>query len=68
MKLKMILLMLITLSSVFLSIYVATIYTSFIAPYLIGFFTPIIVNEVYMFDINKIKNTKGDKLWKRLNL
>ena len=36
MKLKMILLMLITLSSVFLSIYVATIYTSFIAPYLIG--------------------------------
>ena len=68
MKLKMILLMLITLASVFLSIYVATIYTSFIAPYLIGLFTPIIVNEVYMFDINKIKNTKGDKLWKKLNL
>ena len=61
MKLKMILLMLITLSSVFLSIYVVTIYTSFIAPYLIGFFTPIIVNEVYMFDINKIKNTKNKK-------
>lgn len=68
MKLKMILLMLITLASVFLSIYVTTIYTSFVAPYLIGFFTPIIVNEVYMFDINKIKNTKGDKLWKKLNL
>ena len=68
MKLKMILLMLITLASVFLSIYIETIYTSFVAPYLIGFFTPIIVNEVYMFDINKIKNTKGDKLWKKLNL
>lgn len=61
MKLKMILLMLITLASVFLSIYVTTIYTSFVAPYLIGFFTPIIVNEVYMFDINKIKNTKNKK-------
>ena len=61
MKLKMILLMLITLSSVFLSIYVEIIYKSFIASYLIGFFTPIIVNEVYMFDINKIKNTKNKK-------
>lgn len=61
MKLKMILLMLITLASVFLSIYVATIYMSFVAPYLIGFFTPIIVNEVYTFDINKIKNIKNKK-------
>lgn len=61
MKLKMILLMLITLASVFLSIYVTTIYTSFVAPYLIGFFTPIIVNEVYTFDINKIKNIKNKK-------
>ncbi len=55
MKLKMILLMLITLASVFLSIYVATIYTGFIAPYLIGFFTPIIVSAIYNFDANKIK-------------
>ncbi len=55
MKLKMILLMLITLASVFLSIYVATIYTGFIAPYLIGFFTPIIVSAIYNFDENKIK-------------
>ena len=55
MKLKMILLMLITLASVFLSIYVATIYTGFIAPYLIGFFTPIIVSAIYNFDVSKIK-------------
>lgn len=61
MKLKMILLMLITLASVFLSIYVATIYTGFVAPYLIGFFTPIVVNEIYTFDINKIKNNKIKK-------
>lgn len=58
MKLKMILLMLITLISVFLSIWISTIYTSFVAPYLIGFFTPIIVNGVYNFDINNYKKKK----------
>ena len=56
MKLKMILLMLITLSSVFLSIFISTVYSGFVAPYLIGFFTPIIVNEIYTFDINKVKD------------
>ncbi len=58
MKLKMILLMLITLASVFLSIFVATIYTGFVAPYLIGFFTPILVNAIYTFDIKNFKNNK----------
>lgn len=58
MKVKMILLMLITLASVFLSIFIATIYTGFVAPYLIGFFTPIIVNAIYTFDIKQIKTNK----------
>lgn len=58
MKLKMILLMLITLASVFLSIFVATIYTGFVTPYLIGFFTPILVNAIYTFDIKNFKNNK----------
>lgn len=58
MKIRMILVMLITLASVFLSIYVATIYSGFVALYLIGFFTPIIVNSVYNFDIDKFKNNK----------
>lgn len=57
MKLKMILLMLITLASVFLSIFVSTIYTGFVAPYLIGIFTPMIVSAVYNFE-PKNKNKK----------
>lgn len=57
MKIKMILLMLITLASVSLSIFVATIYTGFVAPYLIGFITPIIVSAVYNFEL-KNKNKK----------
>ena len=61
MKLKIILSMLITLTSAFLSVYIVAFYTSFVVPYLIGFFTPIIVNEIYTFDINKIKNTKNKK-------
>lgn len=59
MKIKMILLMLITLASVFLSIYVATIYSGFVAPYLIGFFTPVIADIIYKIDINKIKNQQA---------
>ena len=58
MKLKMILLMIITLASVFFSIFISTIYSGFVAPYLIGFFTPIVVNGVYIFDINNYKNKK----------
>lgn len=61
MKIKMILVMLITLASVFLSIYVATIYTGFVAPYLIGFFTPIIVNSAYMIDLNKLQTQNKKK-------
>ena len=54
MNFKNILLMIITLASVFLSIFVSTIYTGFVAPYLIGFFTPIIVMGISMIDIDKI--------------
>lgn len=48
MKIKTILLMIITLASVFLSIYVSTLYAGFVAPYIIGFTTPIIVNAIYI--------------------
>lgn len=58
MKIKTILLMIITLASVFLSIYVSTLYAGFVAQYIIGFTTPIIVNAIYTFDINKYKNKK----------
>lgn len=50
MKLKMFLVMLITLVSVFAAIFVSTIYTGFVAPYLIGIFTPIILSVIYNFE------------------
>lgn len=50
MKLKMVLVMLITLVSVFAAIFVSTIYTGFVAPYLIGIFTPIILSVIYNFE------------------
>lgn len=50
MKLKMVLVMLITLVSVFAAIFVSTIYTGFVAPYLIGMFTPIILSVIYNFE------------------
>lgn len=53
MKLKMILLMLLTLSSVFFTIFISNIYSSFVAPYLIGFITPIIINSIYEFEPHK---------------
>lgn len=61
MKLKTILLMIITLASVFLSIFVSTIYSGFVAPYLIGFFTPIIVNCISMIDIDKFIKKQNSK-------
>ena len=61
MKLKTILLMLVTLGSVFLSIYVSTLYKGFVAPYLIGFFTPIIVNIISTINIKEINNKKAKK-------
>ena len=50
MKLKMVLVMLITLVSVFAAIFISTIYTGFVAPYLIGIFTPIILSVIYNFE------------------
>ena len=50
MKLKMVLVMLITLVSVFAAIFVSTIYTGFVAPYLIGISTPIILSVIYNFE------------------
>lgn len=50
MKLKMVLIMLITLASVFTAIFISTIYSGFVAPYLIGIFTPIILSVVYGFE------------------
>ncbi len=61
MKIKTILLMIITLTSVFLSIYVSTLYAGFVAPYIIGFATPIIVNTIYSFDISKYKDKNKSK-------
>ena len=58
MKLKMVLVMLITLVSVFAAIFVSTIYTGFVAPYLIGIFTPIILSVIYNFEP---KNKTGKK-------
>lgn len=55
MKLKTILLMCIMLASIFVAIYISTIYNGFVAPYLIGFFTPIIVTEINNIDIKKLK-------------
>ena len=50
MKLKMVLVMLITLVSVFAAIFISTIYTGFVAPYLIGIFTAIILSVIYNFE------------------
>lgn len=58
MKIKTILLMCVTLVSVFLSIWVSTLYTGFVAPYLIGFVTPIVVNTISNFDIKNYKSKK----------
>lgn len=58
MKLKMVLVMLITLVSVFAAIFISTIYTGFVAPYLIGIFTPIILSVIYNFEP---KNKTGKK-------
>ena len=58
MKLKMILVMVITLASVFLSIFVSTLYAGVFAPYLIGFVTPIIVSAVYNFELKNKNNKK----------
>lgn len=52
MRLKVILLMIVMLASVFSAIYVSTIYAGFAAPYLIGMATPIVINEIYNFNIN----------------
>ena len=58
MKLKMVLVMLITLVSVFAAIFISTIYTGFVAPYLIGIFPPIILSVIYNFEP---KNKTGKK-------
>lgn len=59
MKLKLILVMAMTLISVFGAIYVSTIYTGFAAPYLIGMITPIVISFVYNFELKNIKNIKN---------
>lgn len=58
MKLKLILVMAMTLISVFGAIYVSTIYSGFAAPYLIGMITPIIISYVYNFELKNVKNIK----------
>lgn len=58
MKLKMILVMLITLASVFLAIFISTIYTGFVAPYLIGIATPMIISGIYNFELKSKSNKK----------
>ena len=58
MKLKLILVMAMTLISVFGAIYVSTIYTGFAAPYLIGIITPILISFVYNFELKNLKNVK----------
>ena len=59
MKLKLILVMAMTLISVFGAIYVSTIYTGFAAPYLIGIITPILISFVYNFELKNLKNVKN---------
>lgn len=68
MNFKNILLMIITLASVFLSIFVSTIYSGFVAPYLIGFFTPIIVNFISIFDINQIASKQNKENLRENNI
>ena len=59
MKLKLILVMTMTLISVFGAIYISTIYAGFAAPYLIGMITPIVISFVYNFELKNIKNIKN---------
>lgn len=58
MKIKAILLMILTLVSVFAAIWISTIYSGFVAPYLIGLITPIIADAMYTIDF---KNNKKEK-------
>lgn len=58
MNLKLVIEMFVVIASVFLAIFISTVYTSFAAPYIIGFITPILVSVVN--NIN-IKNKKQDK-------
>lgn len=60
MKIKMILVMLVTLVSVFSAIFISTLYSGFVAPYLIGVFTPIIISAMYNFEF-KNKTDKTNK-------
>ena len=60
MKIKMILVMLVTSVSVFSAIFVSTLYSGFVAPYLIGVFTPIIISVMYNFEF-KNKTDKTNK-------
>ena len=59
MKLKLILVMAMTLISVFGAIYVSTIYTGFAAPYSIGIITPILISVIYNFELKNLKNVKN---------
>ena len=59
MKLKLILVMAMTLISVFGAIYVSTIYAGFAAPYLIGMITQIVISFAYNFEPKNIKNIKN---------
>lgn len=63
MKLKVVLEMFVTLISVFLTIFISTIYTSFAASYIIGFVTPILISVIDNIDFSKAKkeNKIGEK-------
>lgn len=63
MKLKVVLEMFVTLISVFLTIFISTVYTSFAAPYIIGFVTPILISVIDNIDFSKAKkeNKIGEK-------
>lgn len=55
MNLKLVIEMFIVIVSVFLAIFISTVYTSFAASYIIGFITPILVNTVDNINIEKLK-------------